>query len=107
MIGFTCTNCNCENDPIRMTCAECGYPLPDLDSQLEVDNSELDFDPDEDLEEFIERDGMTFCGACGIMACPGNEEFDWCDHITGDGCSYFEDDNVFADRDPEDWGYGE
>jgi len=39
-------------------------------------------------EEFIARDGMLFCGACGILAQPGNEDFDWCDHRNGYGCPY-------------------
>jgi hypothetical protein len=58
--------------------------------------SEEDFDDGE-----IERDGMIFCVACGMLAMPGNEEYDWCDHRTGIGCAYFvgEEDDHFDDYD--------
>lgn len=56
--------------------------------QIEDEIAEIDLDDD---EPFIERDGMTFCGACGILACPGEEEFDWCDHLTGNNCYHMDE----------------
>ncbi len=35
------------------------------------------------------HDGGLYCLACRMLAAPGDEEFDWCDHLTGEGCSYF------------------
>lgn len=56
---------------------------------------------DDDDSEFIERDGMTFCGACGVLACPGEEEFDWCDHRSGIGC-YHMAESEFTELDDDD-----
>lgn len=51
----------------------------------------------------IERDGLLFCFACGMLAAHGDEEYDFCDHRTGYGCSYndetFEDDDRFDEDD--------
>lgn len=60
-----------------------------------------DFD-DDDLPEdgLIESRGMLFCFACGMLAAPGDEEFDWCDHRTGDGCAYMPDE---TDDYEDDW----
>lgn len=71
---------------------------PDDDVFLEEDFEEIDDDDDDD--EFFERDGMTFCGACGVLACPGEEEFDWCDHRTGEGC-YHMSESVFNEDDDD------
>lgn len=57
---------------------------------------------DEENPEFLSRDGMTFCYACGIMACPGEEEFDFCDHRTGAGCYHMKNSDL-NDDDWEDW----
>lgn len=63
---------------------------------------------DEDDEELtangglVESRGMWFCFACGLLAQPGDEEFDWCDHINGVGCAYMhetEDDEFEDERD--------
>lgn len=37
----------------------------------------------------IEVRGMPFCWACGMLAQPGDENFDWCSHITGRSCPYY------------------
>lgn len=48
--------------------------------------------------EFIEGPGGgLYCRACGMLAAPGDEEFDWCDHITGEGCSYFPEEDDCGD----------
>lgn len=46
----------------------------------------------------VRHHGELYCGCCGILAQPGNEDFDWCDHISGDGCPYNEE---LADDDDE------
>lgn len=73
---------------------------PDEEDEEDLDEL-LDDEP-----EFIERDGLLFCFACGELAQPGNEEFDWCDHRTGRGCAYFEA-SVFnedrGDDEEEEW----
>jgi hypothetical protein len=47
---------------------------------------------EEDLEipedGMIEQNGNLYCYACGDLAAPGEEEFDFCDHKTGRGCSH-------------------
>ena len=48
----------------------------------------------------VERDGNLYCGACGILACPGNEDYDWCDHTTGHGCIYMDEDDL---DDDDEW----
>lgn len=68
-----------------------------LTKYSDLDEDDLDL---VDLPEFIERDGMTFCGACGELAVPGEEAFDWCDHRTGRDCPYMED-SMFNDDDAE------
>lgn len=45
-------------------------------------------DTEEEEDGLVERDGMLFCGCCGNLASPGEEEWDWCDHVTGGGCAY-------------------
>lgn len=70
----------------------------------------MDHDLD-DVDEFmqecaengwhIEKDGMSFCFACGMLAQPGDEEYDWCDHRTGEGCAYMVDDD--DDDDYDEW----
>lgn len=100
---LTCTRCGCElrgdldtyGLPGQEMCWQCwfddpnaevrddpGMPLPD-DWPLESDDDE------DDEEELIERDGILFCAACGMLAAPGSEEFDLCDHRTGQGCAYY------------------
>lgn len=76
-----------------------GYEDADPDDE-DVEELLDEFDDD---EEFIERDGMLFCGACGTLACPGEEEFDWCDHRTGQGCYHMQE-SVFSDDDDTETG---
>jgi hypothetical protein len=48
----------------------------------------------EELEDGqVIRDDNLYCGACGMLAAPGSEEYDWCDHRTGRGCSYMVEDD--------------
>lgn len=70
--------------------------------RAEEEALELIPEDDDDDPEFFERDGMEFCGACGILARPGEEEFDWCDHKTGAGCYHMQE-SVFADDVDEDY----
>lgn len=83
----------------------------------DLDPIDLEDDPDLDLAElladepeFIERDGLVLCACCGELAQPGNEEFDWCDHRTGRGCSFFERSPFNEERDDdeeEEWNQDE
>lgn len=57
----------------------------------------------EELEDGqIERDGCLYCGACGMLAQGGDEEYDWCDHHTGDNCAYMPEESDDDDFDPDD-----
>lgn len=38
------------------------------------------------------------CQQCGECV-PGNEEWDWCDHITGYGCSWNDEDDYDSSDD--------
>lgn len=82
-----------------------GYDKPSdediADLEAEFEDDDLDFDDD---EEFFERGGMTFCGACGILACPGEEEFDWCSHLPSERHCYHMRESVFDDDDEWDDG---
>ncbi len=72
------------------------------------DENEAFWEDDEaDDDGMIEQHGELYCGACGILAQSGCEDFDWCDHITGDDCPFFYEDH-HADDDDDDvadfWG---
>ena len=77
------------------------YSLPDNLLQLIASEfpEAINLDDPKDGDEIpaedglVESRGMLFCTACGLMAMPGNEEFDWCDHITGRGCAWKDDDD--------------
>lgn len=76
----------------------------ELETIEDEDEDDYEFDDLDDIPEdgHIERDGMLFCFSCGMLAQPGNEEYDWCDHKTGRGCAYFheqEDDEDDYNRD--------
>lgn len=79
----------------------------ELVTHLIVDG-EVDEMPEIEIDEdgMMEVDGNLYCGGCGHLAQPGDEEFDWCDHRGTSDCSYyctssFRDD----DEDVEDyWG---
>lgn len=45
----------------------------------------------DDPDGLIEVQGDLYCGACGMLEQPGDESFDWCDHIRGNHCPYFKD----------------
>lgn len=47
--------------------------------------------------------GMPFCFACGMLAQPGDENFDWCGHIneTPETCPFMGE-SVFVDRDEDE-----
>lgn len=57
----------------------------------------------DDFEDggLVQQHNNLYCSACGMMAAPGDEEFDWCDHITGEGCAYMDD----VEDDDFDYGF--
>ncbi len=80
---------------------------PEADEDVDVSDVET-FDGDELVEVsisadgHIEKDGLLFCFSCGMLAQHGNEEYDWCDHNTGIGCSYFREEMDDFDSELDD-----
>lgn len=77
-------------------CWECHSSLADdALPTLIVEDTESEEEDDLDIEDIkengglIESRGMLFCFACGMLAQPGDENFDWCDHLDGIGCPYY------------------
>jgi hypothetical protein len=84
----------CEGDPSILSMrAGLQEAIASEFPELDPDDASFIYE-DEDDEELIENGGliesrgMWFCFACGLLAQPGDEEFDWCDHRTGRGCAY-------------------
>jgi hypothetical protein len=73
------------------------YIIPsreELDEQARIDAeeaeiAELVMNGEIPEDGIIEVRGMPFCWACGMLAQPGEEEFDWCSHLpTERHCAY-------------------
>lgn len=62
-----------------------------------------DEEMDAELEDGqFEMNGCLYCGACGMLAAPGDENYDWCDHRTGNDCPYNDDGDGLEDAYFED-----
>lgn len=89
-------------------CFDCYFSAAEAPTAVDAEEIDIEalllddgLDDDDEDSEFIECDGMSFCFACGVLACHGNEEFDFCDHRTGFDCTFMEE-SVFAEDDEDD-----